>query len=144
MPDYKPEMNEIVNQIRKTLVQPQYEGAIGLWLEHLATNEDFISNSVSTEDSKELILKALNMIAQQVFQGNDFVINSISLRKNTTYNIVHGGGFIQESNFVLIYFPDLEVGCLLLNANRTYYIRISNMDKPFNPAGISPGDSQWN
>lgn len=135
---------EIVKQIRTILVQPQYEQAMGMWLEHLATDEEFRLNSVPTEESKETILQALNMIAKQVFQGKEFVINSISLRKNLTYNLIHGGGFIHESNFVLFYFPDMETGCLLLNANRTYYIRISNLDKPFNPSGISPGDSQWN
>ncbi len=136
--------SEIVSQIRTKLMQPQYEEAMGLWLEHLATDENFLLNSIPTEESKETILKALNMIAKQVFQGQEFVINSISLRKNLTYNLIHGGGFIHRANFVLFYFPDMEMGCLLLNSNRTYYIRISNLDKPFNPAGIAPGDGEWN
>lgn len=139
-----PNKKQIVARIRDILVQTDYEDAMNLWLEHFATDDDFLFNSIPTEDSKELILQALNMIVQQVFHGREYVINSISLRKNLPYQLVHGGGFIDDANFVLFYFPDLEVGCMLLNANRTYYIRISNMDQPFNPPGIAPPDEHWN
>ena len=135
---------EIIHRIRTKLMHPKYEEAMILWLEHLATDEDFLLNSHPTDESKDTILQALNMVSKQVFHGQEYVINSLSLRKNPDYNIIHGGGFIHHANFVLFFFPDLEAGCLLLNANRTYYIRISNLDDPPKPTSASPDNSQWN
>lgn len=138
------ELDEIVARIRDIVVQTDYEDAMNLWLEHLATDEEFLLNSIPSEDSKETILNALNIIIRQVFQGRPYVLNSISLRKNVPYQLVHGGGFIDEANFVLFYFPDLEVGCVLFNSNRTYYIRISKMEHPFDHGGLAPSDDSWN
>lgn len=137
-------MENIIAQMRRIILEPNYEAAINLWLEHLATDPDFLQKSRPTQESKQTIMKAMEMVASKVFRGHDFVINSISLRKHSGYKLIHGGGFIEDCTYVLIYFLDLEVGCVLLYSDRTYHIRISNLYNPINLSGRDTDESQWN
>lgn len=107
-------LTERIMQLRRSLQSPQWQQAMEYFAEHIGTDPELQASSEPTHEIDELVLCALQAIGRALFPNETGVEAGFLINKSARFNLYHGAGLVKSHLLMVLYLPDMELGCLMV------------------------------